>query len=326
MKPLLPILFCAATLASTAFGGDIKVTVIGTVDSNSYSSGPFAGPVFGDTATLTYEVFVPGTDVVPGQLTDYNIDLATFDLNINGPTGAMLAGATVVEVQNDFPAADGFRINQTNLATGHFFSSGWGATSALFTSTDITQLLGTYDVTATLTSFSYSIFGQGGQMEIFPETLIIGLPDPGVPFCDPMDPNSTGQPTHLGASFGSGSGSDLHLEATSGPPTQFGYFLVGDSFSDPGVVVSQGRLCVSGMIGRYNVVGGDLNSLGQFDAAGVLQNLVGTSSVGSGFDVPLVLPLTGSPMILASQTWYFQVWHREDMGFSNFSNGLAVTF
>ncbi|MCB9908361.1 MAG: hypothetical protein H6830_11635 [Planctomycetes bacterium] len=152
----------------------------------------------------------------------------------------------------------------------------------------------------------------------------------GTTFCDPMNPNSTGASTHLAGNFGTGVGSDLHLEATSGPPTQFGYFLIGTAPSDPGIVVSQGRLClaVSGgnVFGRYNVPGGSLNSVGLFDAGGVLQNLVSTSTVGSGFDVPSTVPITGSPTITAGSTWHFQLWHRENAGASNFSNGLSVTF
>ncbi|MEZ6005127.1 MAG: hypothetical protein R3F33_13165 [Planctomycetota bacterium] len=148
-------------------------------------------------------------------------------------------------------------------------------------------------------------------------------------FCDPMNPNSTGQPTVMSASFGTGVGSDLHLEATQGPPTQFGYFLVGTGFSEPGLTISNGRLCLAvgagSQIGRYNVAG-VLNSVGQFNASGVLMNFVGTSTVGSGYDVPSNLPLTGNPTIASGDTWYFQLWHREAAGQSNFSNGIIVTF
>ncbi|MEZ5975153.1 MAG: hypothetical protein R3E96_10020 [Planctomycetota bacterium] len=148
-------------------------------------------------------------------------------------------------------------------------------------------------------------------------------------FCDPMTPNSTGQPTVMTASFGTGVGSDLHLDASQGPPTQFGYFLVGTGFSEPGLTISNGRLCLAigagTQLGRYNVAG-TLNSVGQFNASGVLMNFVGTSTVGSGYDVPSNLPLTGNPTIASGDTWYFQLWHREAAGQSNFSNGIIVTF
>ena len=155
---------------------------------------------------------------------------------------------------------------------------------------------------------------------------------PGVPFCNPNENNSTGVPTVMTANFGSGTGSDLHLDSSDGPPSQFGYFLVGTASSEPGIMIpnSNGRLCLQlgggASLGRYNVTGGQFNSLGQFDASGDLQNNVGTSGTGAGYDVPTTVPISGSPQIMSGQTWHFQLWHREAGGQSNFSNGLSVTF
>ena len=163
--------------------------------------------------------------------------------------------------------------------------------------------------------------------------LIIDYTPPGgstSTFCDPAANNSTGVPTVLSGDFTYPGGSGLHLEASQGPPNQFGYFLIGTSASDPGIAVGSGYLCLgtgpSDSIGRYNVSGGALDSIGWFDASGTLQNLVGTSSVGSGYDVPSQSPTAGNPMISAGSTWHFQFWHREDGGDSNLSNGLTVSF
>ncbi len=151
-------------------------------------------------------------------------------------------------------------------------------------------------------------------------------------FCCPANPNSTFISTRLTGSFGSGVGSDLHLEVQRGPAGEFGYFLVGD---DPSSImtVSNGIFCLGGTGGsfwRYVAPGGELNSVGRFDTSGVLQNLVGTSTTGSGFDVPANKPTWGgTEPILSGQTWYFQFWHRDTpagVGSSNFSNGLCVTF
>ncbi|MDF1837666.1 MAG: hypothetical protein P1V35_07355 [Planctomycetota bacterium] len=167
------------------------------------------------------------------------------------------------------------------------------------------------------------------------DLILSGLVAPGTSqigpvFCNPMDANSTGVPTRLGGHWGSGVGSDLHLDATSGPPNQIGYVLVGSSAAVPGIPISQGRLCMgtqsTDVLGRYNVDGGPHISVGMFDANGVLQNLVGTSASGSGFDVPSTLPIAGFPTIVSGSTWHFQLWHRENGGASNFSNGLSVTF
>ena len=171
------------------------------------------------------------------------------------------------------------------------------------------------------------------EMEMAVQVPLGAMPDVGTPFCDPMDVNSTGLSTQLSGMMTALGGSGLHLEAVNGPASEFGYFLVGTAVDDPGIVISNGRLCLSitggNVFGRYNVSGGPLNSIGSFDASGVMQNLVGTSSVGSGFDVPSSVPIPGSPMITAGSTWHFQLWHRDTpagMGASTFSNGLSVTF
>jgi len=144
-------------------------------------------------------------------------------------------------------------------------------------------------------------------------------------FCNPANAHSGGGFATLG-----NSGFDLtglfHLEASNGPDNQFGYFLVSAGSNDPGVPVSQGRLCLEAPIGRYSpAAGGVLNSIGAFDVGGVFQNLAGTSSVGSGFDVPLSLPSPPGGMISTGDTWHFQLWYR-DGPVSNFSDGVSVTF
>ncbi|MEZ5975959.1 MAG: hypothetical protein R3F17_07835 [Planctomycetota bacterium] len=157
----------------------------------------------------------------------------------------------------------------------------------------------------------------------------------GTVFCAAATNNSTGAPTTLTGYFGTGTGSDLHIDATNGPANEFGYLLVGNGANDATpLTVSQGLLCLAGapglVFGRYNVAG-NLNSLGLFDGAGVFKNLVGTSATGYGFDVPTNVPIAplGSPAIMAGDTWYFQMWHRDTpvmAGASNLSTGLAVTF
>ena len=144
-------------------------------------------------------------------------------------------------------------------------------------------------------------------------------------FCDPASPNSTGAPVSLASSSLSGPGV-LHIEADGGPLDQFGMVLVSASFADPGVAVSDGQLCLGAPIGRYGAgAGAGLNSIGRFDAAGVLVNLFGTSATGTGFDVPATLPSPPGGVITTGETWFFQLWYRDGAA-SNFSNGLSVTF
>ena len=145
-------------------------------------------------------------------------------------------------------------------------------------------------------------------------------------FCSPANVNSTGSAVTLASSDQSGPGV-YHLEAEGGPFDQFGIFLVAAANIPSGIPVSDGLLCLSAPIGRYSTTAGPgLNSIGKFDAAGVLQNLAGTSTVGSGFDVLAVLPSPPGGVVVSGATWNFQLWYRDVGGASNFSDGISVTF
>jgi hypothetical protein len=137
--------------------------------------------------------------------------------------------------------------------------------------------------------------------------------------CVPANPHSQGGPATLGSSSISGPGV-LHLECTAGPPNEFGYFLVSLTLVDPGTPISNGILCLGAPTGRYApAAGGTFNSIGQFDASGVLQNLAGTSTVGSGYDVLATLPTPPGGVITPGTSYYFQCWFR-DGNRSNFSD------
>jgi hypothetical protein len=143
--------------------------------------------------------------------------------------------------------------------------------------------------------------------------------------CDPANVHTHGAYVTLSQSSLSGPGV-LHLEATDGPSGEFGYFLVASVLNEPGTSISNGRLCLVAPIGRFApAAGGTLNSLGQFDGAGTLQNIVGTSAVGSGYDVFASLPAPPGGAIQSGDTWHFQCWYRDGQR-SNFSNVLSATF
>ena len=127
-------------------------------------------------------------------------------------------------------------------------------------------------------------------------------------------------------------GSDLHLEVESWIGLTIGYILVGTGNGawNP-VPISNGLLCLGtspgDRLGRYNVTNTQYNSVGVF-SGGWLQNMAGTSSTGTGYDVPNTLPFSGHAPILVGQTYYFQCWYREpgvNQG-SNFSNMVSVLF
>ncbi len=156
-----------------------------------------------------------------------------------------------------------------------------------------------------------------------------GIPDScEVGPCTPL-PNSTGFPTELTVIAAGSPGTGVHLEATSGPPGEFGYFLIGTGLMSPGLPISSGVLCFDtmGLVSRYNVAG-PMSSGGAFDNSGVLINLVGTSTVGSGFDIPTTVPIPIGGTINAGSTFHFQVWHRDGflVSVSNFSNAVTHVF
>ncbi len=168
---------------------------------------------------------------------------------------------------------------------------------------------------------------------LVPDTNLNGVPDSCEisTACTPL-PNSTGVPTLLTGTMGSGVGSGLHLEATQGPPSQFGYFLIGTGLDSPGLFIDSGVLCLSvtspNLISRYAGPAANQISFGIFDAAGVLQNIAGTatSSGGTGFDVPTAIPVPIGGTINAGDTYHFQLWHHDIPWTSNFSNAITVTF
>ena len=116
-------------------------------------------------------------------------------------------------------------------------------------------------------------------------------------YCGPANLNSTGQPGLISA-FGSEQvlNNDVRLDGDQLAINQFSMFvnsMTQGFVMPPG---SQGFLCLSGAIGRYN------------------GNIMNT---GSGGTVSLQLDLANTPTpggpvaIQAGETWYFQLWFRD---------------
>ncbi len=168
-------------------------------------------------------------------------------------------------------------------------------------------------------SFNLTLFADSGACAPVLET-----------FCDPAGVNSSGNAASISASP-TGLGAGFRLDATGGPQlpnSGFGFFVVADSIT-AGLPVNQGVLCLGQPQGRYNPgAGGARNSLGQFDANGNFENLVGTSTTGFGFDIPTQLPSPPGGNISAGSTWHFQLWYRDlnPMATTNFSNGITLDF
>lgn len=107
---------------------------------------------------------------------------------------------------------------------------------------------------------------------------------------------------------------DLTLTASSLPPGQFGIFVVSPTVGPPVQPAnSNGFLCLSGQIGRYNMPGQIL----QADA-------------GGSFELQLDLSQIPTPTALVAATagdsYSFQAWFRDGATSSNFTGGVTIDF
>ena len=132
-------------------------------------------------------------------------------------------------------------------------------------------------------------------------------------FCQAV-PNSTGS---VGMLFSSGSLSvadnNFGLVAANLPFGQFTYFVAGTAetfIANPGG--SNGNLCVGGTNARFNRAG----EIG-------VPDFLGTFSLNLDLTD---FPANPTTAVMAGETWYFQAWHRENGGQSNFTQGLSALF
>ena len=221
----------------------------------------------------------------------------------------------------DFNCGTGF--GTTDLANGFSVSDNETISWTNTTGADLDVIIEVHLFSGDCNTYDLVVAGSG---------TCDGTTNAGTPFCDPANLNSTGMPAVLSGTFGTGIGSDLHLEMTDGVPGQLAYMLAGN-MATMGIPVSNGQFCLVGAPGaaffRFNVGGTDMNSIGGFDPSGTYINVSGTSTTGFGFDVPSNIP-SGVPIpIMAGDTWHFQGWYRDTpaaSGSSNFTNGLSVTF
>jgi len=239
----------ALLLCPSAAAGDVLLEARGTVVQNSYSSGPFAGVATGDMAVILLEVFVPGTDIAPGQYTEYDIDAGASSFTAGSGSDAIAVGLPVINVQNDFPAADGIRMLGNPLASGGTLIFEFGAPGTLFGSTDVTMEAGSYPAAGSWTSYNWSLGGGGGFMEVQPIEFIIHGGSLGVSTCT-ATVNSTGQPALITASGDPSVAVNNVSVEVNGLPDQPGVFFFGQTPDQ--VPFGNGFRCVGFPVVRLN--------------------------------------------------------------------------
>ncbi|MEZ6014069.1 MAG: calcium-binding protein [Planctomycetota bacterium] len=153
-----------------------------------------------------------------------------------------------------------------------------------------------------------------GLRDIFAMTFDRSI---GAPHCASLNqPNSTGTQGHVTA-MGSVqvAANDVELIASELPPHSFGLFVTSlNGTASPGPTGP--TLCMSGAVGRY-VAPGQVQSSG---ASGVISITL---------DLNATPTPTGLVQVLAGETRYFQMWHRDFVGgsvTSNFTDALSIRF
>ena len=155
--------------------------------------------------------------------------------------------------------------------------------------------------------------------------------------CGPGNDHHEGDNVVLEGGIIGGPGSGLRIEARNGPVGATGFLIASTLMTAP-TPLGEGNLCLAIPIGRYtrklanNRSNPALASIGQFDpyGSGQFLNLSGTSTGGSGFDVPTELPPGLGTAIGPGTVLGFQLWYRdEDVNgnpSSNLSDVVAISF
>lgn len=139
--------------------------------------------------------------------------------------------------------------------------------------------------------------------------------DPGSNFCMTNGPNSAGTIGVMSATGLPIAGANtIQLVASGLPLNQFGMFVTSRTkqFATPPIAISNGNLCLGGIIGRFNGPG-QIKSTG---ASGQIDLFLDMRSIPEGPNIIAAAP---------GDTWNFQVWYRDGVGLgSDFTDGYEI--
>ncbi len=302
--------------AQTTLSVEIRGTVTSVV--NALQGTPFDGAALGDAFMMHIEPTVPG----PFDTTDfdrYDVDAATTGIQIGRATATSISHVSKLEIWSMLGTGDAFEVSAIAEPGGVGISVDLhDLTGQSFPSAELLDFPARIPGVAFTGTSTIRVTAGAGDLEVTLSELVVGgISLRTANYCGPAVPNSTGVPSSI---FASGSGAvfsrDLTLFAAEMPPGLFGIF-VGSSvqgFLPANTLNSNGNLCLGGNISRFSRP----------------QEILATGSTGS-FQLavdPLSIPLLSSTtQIVQGETWYFQAWHRDNVGQrSNFSDGLAVSF
>jgi hypothetical protein len=337
LKHLLSISLFLAASSSALFAGQVQFDAWGTVGSASGATGAYSGVQAGQSAHLVFLATTPGTDIVPGHVTNFAIVPASLQLTLGPVTVGVVGGSPVATMRNDDPAVDGVLASATLTSSKNLGFSFSSCNTALFSSTDPEQNYGlwtsgfycVYGWTVTgsgtfidvdLSSFQISqqhlglalCFGDGTQALACP-CANSGLTGHG---CD----NSIASGGAVLSASGLTSADNVVLSASGELPSSLSVFLQGNQFLSAPLSFGDGLRCAGGVLKRLyikNASGGAVSA----PAAGELS-------------VSAQSALLGDAIAPGTSRWY-QVYYRDpSLAFCpnppgnswNVSSGLAVSW
>ena len=180
MKRISSALVLVGFVAATAAATPVNVSVVGEVEYNQVTVGPFANSIVhaGDAATISFQVdsndFINGSFPTRG----YVIDQASFEVHLGSASGGLqspFSGTPYFVLRDNDPAVVGFlpsvgpdfptgiTLNgPANVAGTRFFTSKFTVsyTGTTLPSLDILDAIGVYDFTG-LGSFYYTMSDLG---------------------------------------------------------------------------------------------------------------------------------------------------------------------
>ena len=327
---LFSVCAIASLLAASAFAGDVRIVVRGTVASGGASTGAFAGVAVGAPAELRFDALLPGAAF--GQYTTFAIDPASVSMTLGGGQAVGTGAAASWTLRNNHPAVDGMYTSSIALAGAQPVTFNFSdCNGQSFASLDPLQCLGTYSAAAWCT-FSFEIAGPGAYFDLLPQSVTLEQPSLGTVFCfgdgsGAACPcgnasasaqqagclNSLGTAATLRATGSAYLSNDTVLLAGAGMPNSSALYFQGTTrqAGGAGAAFGDGLRCAGGAVVRL----------------GTKTNASGASSCPGAGD----LPLSVKGGITGAGTRTYQVWYRNSAAYCsastfNLSNGLEVVW
>ncbi|MCP3919876.1 MAG: hypothetical protein GY711_30455 [bacterium] len=302
------------TVAFPQNGQAVSTNVVNTRVSPSVDFDPVQGATF-----VFWREQNAGMNGVSGQRFDASGNRQWGD---SGVTVVALAAAEIglVRARVGQGGASVFWDSAPSFATDRLFGAHLDASGAVDVPVfDVSSTPSAKSRLATATSTTgYSILAWQDERNDSGDLLAQNVNDDGslgglgTAYCSPAVPNSSGFAAEITAHGSSDVATNLvTLTATSLPPGQFGYFLAGQTQGLSNPPGSQGPICLSGNIGRFNQV------------PQIIQGPNGSLRIDL-FAIPVNPPQAVQP----GDTWNFQCWYRDNQpgATSNFTDAVSLTF